>query len=77
MLGSFTVPKSCFAGVPSCAATGPAEVPQRKAVTVSRKIVPEIDLMPIRRKSPDRLESTVKQDFGEMEMVEALPISGR
>jgi hypothetical protein len=33
--------------------------------------------MPIRRKSLDRLESTVKQDFGEMEMVEALPISGR
>jgi hypothetical protein len=33
--------------------------------------------MPIRRKSPDRFQTTVKQDFGEMEMVKALPIFGK
>jgi hypothetical protein len=68
------LPKSCFAGVPSCAITEPVKLAQRSVAAVSRITVLEIDLMPIRRKSPDRLEPTVKQDFGEMEMVEAAAV---
>ncbi|WP_440409562.1 hypothetical protein [Neorhizobium petrolearium] len=42
---------------------------------VSRRIVLEIKVMPVRRKSPDGFESTVKQDFGEMEIKPEAAIS--
>jgi hypothetical protein len=78
LLGSATPPKSCFAGVPSCAAEGPANAVQRSAVATACKIIErEIDAMPIRRKSLSSFESTVKYDFGEMEIEEALSRYGR